>query len=69
MSLRNRRENPRWRRQREAQERKVLRGKRTPMEQIRLLDERLGVGKGAKKERAKLRQEMKLKRSKKGGEE
>ena len=38
--------------------RKLVAAKRSPQEQLRLLDERLGVGVGAKRERAKLRKKI-----------
>lgn len=41
--------------QRKAGERKEARDARTPQEQLKVLDERLGVGQGAKKERARLK--------------
>ena len=37
---------------------KVARNNRTAQEQMRLLDRRLGVGKGAKKERTRLVEQM-----------
>jgi hypothetical protein len=42
------------RRREEAKERQRQRDGRTPEEQLAILDMRLGVGKGAKKERARL---------------
>lgn len=41
-------------RQRKADERQKIRDARTPKEQLKALDERLGVGQGAKKERVRL---------------
>ena len=41
-------------RRRRATERQETRAKRTPQEQLRILDERFGEGKGAAKERARL---------------
>jgi hypothetical protein len=41
-------------RQAEAKERQALRDKRTPQDQLRVLDAKLGVGVGAKKERERL---------------
>ena len=45
-------------RQEQATERLSARGKRTPVEQIEILDSRLGVNRGAKKERNQLRAEI-----------
>lgn len=42
----------------EADKRNVARAKRTPTEQIRRLDQKLGAGVGAKKERARLSQQI-----------
>jgi hypothetical protein len=41
-------------RRRRANERQEARAKRTPQEQLRILDERFGEGKGAAKERVRL---------------
>lgn len=41
-------------RQRKAEERQQIRDARTPKEQLKILDERLGVGQGAQKERTRL---------------
>lgn len=41
-------------RRKRATERQEMRAKRTPQEQLRILDERFGEGKGATKERARL---------------
>lgn len=42
-------------RRRRAVERQEVRAKRTPQEQLKLLDDRFGEGKGAIKERARLK--------------
>jgi hypothetical protein len=42
-------------RYRRANERQEIRNKRTPQEQLKILDERFGDGKGAVRERARLR--------------
>jgi ribosomal protein S12 methylthiotransferase accessory factor YcaO len=42
-------------RRRRAVERQEVRAKRTPQEQLKLLDDRFGEGKGATKERASLK--------------
>lgn len=46
-------------RQEKAAQLAEARAKRSPQEQIAILDKRLGKGKGAKKERARLKAEMK----------
>jgi len=48
----------RARRRENAEALAVERSKRTPMQQLRRLDEKLGVGKGAEKERARLKEEV-----------
>lgn len=45
-------------RREKAEELALARSKRSPVEQLAILDERLGEGLGAKKERAKLRAEI-----------
>ncbi len=45
----------REKRRQAAEERKAERDKLSPKEQLKLLDERLGKGQGAKKERKRLR--------------
>jgi hypothetical protein len=45
----------------EAAKRTEARAKRSPQDQLAILDQRLGEGRGAKKERAKLRAEIKKK--------
>jgi hypothetical protein len=51
-------------RQDEAKERQALRDKRTPQDQIAVLDAKLGVGVGAVKERARLQKEIDKKEEK-----
>ncbi len=46
-----------------AQQHVEARSTRSPNQQLELLDERLGVGVGATKERARLEQEIEMKRS------
>jgi len=50
-------------RQEEAKQRIDLRNQRSPEEQLRLLDNKLGTGKGAKKERARLIEQISSKKN------
>ena len=52
-------------RQSSAKERKQRREKRSPQEQLALLDRRLGKGVGARKERARLKKLIKEKKERK----